>query len=53
MSKTCLFLKAAKAACADEEAVIRHYLKGLRVEMEATEWVSVEDFVNRGLWQEI
>src|SRR5882724_1790156 len=47
MSKTCLFLKAAAAACADEEAVIRHYLKGLQVEMEAIEWVSVEDFVNR------
>jgi hypothetical protein len=47
MSKTCLFLKAAAAACADEEGAIRAYLKGLKVDTEFIEWVSVEDFVNR------
>jgi len=47
MNKTCLFLKAAAAACAEEEGVIRAHLKGMHVDMEAIQWISAEDFPNR------
>lgn len=44
MNKTCLFLKAAAAACADEEAVITAHLKGIGVKTEVVEWLSPQDF---------
>ena len=47
MSKTCLFLKAAAAACAQEEDLIRAHLKGMHVDMETIDWISAEDFPNR------
>jgi hypothetical protein len=45
----CLFLKASAAACANEEGSIRANLKGLGVDMEVIEWVSVDDFLQQAI----
>jgi hypothetical protein len=44
IAKNCLFLKAAAAACANEEASIRANLQMLRVDVEVIEWTSQGDF---------
>ncbi len=47
MNKTCLFLKAAAAACADEADVISAHLKSMHVDTELIEWISIDDFTKR------
>jgi hypothetical protein len=42
--KNCLFLKAAAAACANEEGSIRANLKAFGVDVEVIQWTSQGDF---------